>query len=128
MLCGEGDFDQVSSAGPSVLCHAVFLPRHVCDEIDKKCHQFVWGETDGVKKMHLINWKRVCSPKQWGGLGLCTVRNINLVSMMKVGWNLISNKDDMWVEVIRSKYKCGRSPIPIINYGMLGSNFWHGIC
>lgn len=78
--------------------------------------------------MHLINWKRVCTPKQWGGLGLRTMRDMNQVSMMKEGWNLISNKDYMWVEVIKSNYICGRSPIPRINTDMPGSNFWRGIC
>lgn len=87
-----------------------------------------WGETDGAMKMHLINWKRVCTPKQWGGLGLRTMRDMNQVSMMKEGWNLISNKDYMWVEVIKSNYICGRSPIPRINTDMPGSNFWRGIC
>lgn len=51
--------------------------------------------------------EEILHPKQWGGLGLRATRDLNQASTMKAGWNLISSKDDMWADVIRTKYKCG---------------------
>lgn len=39
---------------------------------------------------------------------------------MKVGWNLMAKKDDLWVKIIRAKYKCGDDLIPKINGEELG--------
>ena len=40
---------------------------------------------------------------------------------------LIKKKDDLWVKVIRNKYKCGSNLIPIIDRTRSGSNTWNGI-
>lgn len=107
---------------------STYLPRHICDAIDKKCRSFVWGEVDGSKWMHMVNWRRICSTKLWGGLGLRMTRDMNQAAMMKAGWNLISNRDEIRAEVIRTKYRCGRSLIPNIDPTKPGSNFWQGLC
>lgn len=74
--------------------------------------------------MHLVSWQRICTPKAWGGLGLRSTRNVNQASLMKAGWQLIHQREDMWVKVIRMKYKCGRDIFPKIQYSLPGSNFW----
>lgn len=104
------------------------LLRHICDEIDKKCHKFVWGEAQGERGVHLVNWQRLCTPKSWGGLGLRSARDINRASLMKASWQLIDRRDDMWVNVIRSKYRGRGDPIPKVHLNAQGSNFWRGIC
>lgn len=81
---------------------------------------------DGIQSI-----RTVLAPLRSGGggrTGLRTARNINHVSLMKAGWHMISRRDDMWVEVIRSKYRCGHGSIPKINTSLSGSNFWRGIC
>lgn len=47
---------------------------------------------------------------------------------MMAGWLLIDHRQDMWVNVIRSKYHCGRDFIPTIIPSISGSNFWRGVC
>lgn len=78
--------------------------------------------------MHLVKWENLCRPKSWGGLGLRSARHINKVFMLKAGWQLISRKEDLWVQVVRSKYRCGNEIVPRMQVNKPGSNLWRGLC
>lgn len=67
-------------------------------------------------------------PKDWGGLGLRTARNINQASMMKAVWDFSVSNEDLWVKVVRSKYRCGRVDTPSMFPSKAGSNLWRGLC
>jgi len=56
------------------------------------------------------------------------VQSMNQVSLMKVESQICNRKDDLWVRIIRAKYKCGSSVIPWISQDRIGSNFWRGMC
>lgn len=88
----------------------------------------MWGHTNEERKIHPVNWQNLCTPKDWGGLGLRAARTINQTSLMKAGWHLINAREDLWVRTIKSKYKCGGDLIPRINRERKGSNFWTGVC
>lgn len=118
----------VLQALPSYVMQSACLPRALCDEIDRKCRNFIWGDSESQRHIHLASWSSICIPKKNGGLGLRTARDINTTFMMKAGWSLCSRKSDMWVKIIRSKYKCGTELVPRINTSRQGSNLWRGIC
>lgn len=118
----------VIQAMPSYVMQSTSLPRGLCDEIDRKCRDFIWGDTKNQRHMHLASWSSICVPKKFGGLSLRSARDMNTSFMMKVGWNLCARKNDMWVKIIRSKYKCGEDLVPMINTRRQGSNLWRGIC
>lgn len=80
---------------PSYVMQAAYVPRFICDEIDKKCRSFVWGDTADKKRVHLVNWKRLCSLKDWGGLGLRSARAINQTALMKASWHLIKGREEL---------------------------------
>ena len=61
-------------------------------------------------------WDSVCKPKSKGGLGLRKMKVQNKAYMMKLGWKLMNRRDDLWVKVIRSKYKCGNDLVPVIDH------------
>lgn len=103
------------------------LPKQVCEELDKKCRNFIWGSSQDHRKVHLVSWKEVCKPKLDGGLGMRQSTLLNTANMMKVGWNIMNKKDDLWVRVIRSKYGCGDDIIPKVNKMVGGSNLWNGV-
>lgn len=107
---------------------SAFIPRRLCDEIDKSCRRFFWGETENVRHMHSVSWSNICQPKELGGLSLRTARNINHASLVKAAWDLTTKQEDLWVEVVRSKYKCGKDVLPIIDNDRAGSNLWRGVC
>ncbi|MBA0841108.1 hypothetical protein Goarm_003622 [Gossypium armourianum] len=82
----------------------MMIPRKIIDEIKILVKQFIWGSSDNRKKMSLVGWDSICQPKRCGGLGLRRLRNQNLSFLLKLGFNIMSNKDALWVHVLRSKY------------------------
>ena len=104
------------------------LPNKVCDKIDSICRSFLWGSTTATQKLHLVSWSNVCQPKSAGGLGLRPARVVNSTFLSKLGWGLIHKRDELWVQVLRSKYKCGTDLIPQVQRHANCSNLWKGIC
>ncbi|CAN1133103.1 Putative ribonuclease H protein At1g65750 [Linum perenne] len=74
------------------------LPNYICEEIDRKILSFIWGSTDGVRKIHNINWDTVCSPKSMGGLGLRSAKELNQVFLIKLVWGVLARPEDLWAK------------------------------
>lgn len=113
---------------PSYVMQTVFLPMHVCDEIDRICRRFVWGDEDNHRKVHTVPWNEVCMPKNSGGLRLKSMRDMNRAFMMKAGWRLCVRRKALWAKVVRSKYNSGSDEKLQVDTDKKGSNFWRGIC
>lgn len=67
------------------------LPAAFCDEFDRICRSFIWGESDGAKKIHLVTWDELCKPKECKGLGLTSTKEKNVVVLGKLGWRLFTD-------------------------------------
>ncbi|CAA0833833.1 Unknown protein [Striga hermonthica] len=67
--------------------------------------KFIWGSSQSVRKVHLVNWSSLCTPKEKGGLGLKNQRRMNMALLMKLGWGLLSKLEALWVRVLCAKYK-----------------------
>lgn len=48
-------------------------------------------------------------------MGFRSLRLVSTSYMMKVDWSLRTKRDDLWVRIMRSKYKCGEDLLPIID-------------
>ncbi|XP_052477448.1 uncharacterized mitochondrial protein AtMg00310-like [Gossypium raimondii] len=83
----------------------MIVPKGVCDEIERIVRKFVWGVHNGSSKTALVSWDSVCQPKSHGGLGLRQLKDHNISFLMKVGFNIISNTNALWIQVLRSKYR-----------------------
>ncbi|CAN1745014.1 Protein DETOXIFICATION 42 [Linum perenne] len=94
----------VLNAIPSFVMQTAFLPVHVCEAIDKKVRDFIWGSVQGGRKIHNINWETVCKPKSLGGMGLRSARDLNRAFLMKIVWGLVSRPTELWAKVLISKY------------------------
>ena len=117
----------VLAAMPSYVMQSTSLPIAVCQDIDKACRNFLWGDTTESHRIHLLEWKKVCQPIQHGGLGLRQSSIVNKAFMMKVGWDLIMDREALWARVIRSKYKCGNDILPCVQRRQVSSNLWRGV-
>ncbi|CAN1766327.1 Putative ribonuclease H protein At1g65750 [Linum perenne] len=89
---------------PSFVMQTAFLPVYLCDQIDRKIRNFIWGSTEGTRKIHNVNWQTVCKPKCLGGLGLRSARDLNRAFLMKIVWGLLSKPTDLWAQVLLTKY------------------------
>ncbi|XP_028094336.1 uncharacterized protein LOC114294405 [Camellia sinensis] len=75
----------VSSSIPSYIMQISKLPQSICKQIDKLNRNFLWGDLERRKKVHLVNWKQVCKVKQEGALGLRRAEDQNLALLTKLG-------------------------------------------
>ncbi|CAI8594931.1 unnamed protein product [Vicia faba] len=48
-----------------------------------------WGEVKGVSKISWVNWVDECKLKKLGGLGVCSLRLVNLTFLGKWRWSLL---------------------------------------
>ena len=52
----------------------------------------------------MINWLLVCSHKNQGGLGVCTLRDFNLALLAKWWWKFFHDTHALWVALISYNY------------------------
>ncbi|XP_016168765.1 uncharacterized protein LOC107611342 [Arachis ipaensis] len=118
----------VLSSMPLYNMQYAVLSSTTCNTIDCICRNFLWGNTEQTKKIHLLSWKRVCEPKSCGGLGIRHASQMNQAFMMKAGWGLIERKEALWARILRSKYGSGTNIMPKVERRRNSSNLWKGIC
>ncbi|KAG7615876.1 Ribonuclease H domain [Arabidopsis thaliana x Arabidopsis arenosa] len=85
----------------------ITMPKALLDDLDKVARSFLWGSTSEKRKQHLISWKRVCTPKQEGGLGIKRAQDMNKALLAKLGWRLLTDHQSLWARILRRKYKVG---------------------
>ncbi|CAN1140688.1 Putative ribonuclease H protein At1g65750, partial [Linum perenne] len=104
-----------------------YLPLSLYDKIDRKVCNFIWVSTNGVRKIHNVNWETVCKPKVLGGLGLRSARELNLAFLMKVAWNIITKPEEFWVKTLVSKYLIKNGVGFILRSNSGYSSLWRGV-
>lgn len=62
------------------------------------------GRTRRVQKMHAVSWKKLCGPKDHGGMGIKSLKPMNEAIMIKMLWKISKNPNDLWVQVLLGKY------------------------
>ena len=112
---------------PNYVMQTMKLPANACSKIDKLCRNFVWGSSETRKKIHLVSWKKLCSPKKDGGLSFRKAKDFNLACMMKLAWGIVSKLEALSVKVLRSKYGCSNDMLPVFRNRTRASNAWRGI-
>lgn len=58
----------------------------------------------GEGGVHLIDWDTLCKPKELGGAGLKSARDMNCALMVKLAWKLLNQSGQAWRKVLSSKY------------------------
>jgi hypothetical protein len=64
----------------------------------------LWDSPGRDHKLHLVNWKTVCSPIARGGLGFRNLILFNNALLGKWLWRFGNEQDSLWRQVIVSKY------------------------
>ncbi|CAN1351644.1 Putative ribonuclease H protein At1g65750 [Linum perenne] len=89
---------------PTYTMQTTLLPNEICENIDKKIRSFIWGSINGERKLHLLKWEKICQPKDRGGLGIRSAKELNHAFLMKLIWGMLKNPEALWVRVLRTKY------------------------
>jgi hypothetical protein len=56
---------------------------------------FWWGSTTDHKKIHWVNWRKMCTHKKLGGMGFRNLRAFNEAFLAKQGWRLITDPSSL---------------------------------
>ncbi|XP_023879643.1 uncharacterized mitochondrial protein AtMg00310-like [Quercus suber] len=66
--------------------------------------QFWWGQANKERKLAWLSWKKLCMPKDRGGLGFRDLKLFNIALLAKQGWRLQTNTSSLFCRVFRAKY------------------------
>ncbi|KAF7822209.1 ribonuclease H [Senna tora] len=103
------------------------LPKSVINQIEKMERAFLWGSTSEKKRCHQIGWDKVCTLKSSGGLGILSLRDMNVAFFYKLAWQLITRKDSLWVNFIKGRYGVSENFIFESRSKPTDSSFWKDI-
>ena len=73
----------VSQAIPTYSMSLFKLPKTLCDNINSSLAKYWWSQNKDEKKIHWINWKRLCTHKKKGGMGFRDLHAFNLAMLTK---------------------------------------------
>ena len=59
------------------------LPKTLCDNINSSLTKYWWGQNKDERKIHWINWRRLCTHKKKGGMGFQDLHAFNLAMLAK---------------------------------------------
>lgn len=89
---------------PVYTMQALALPVGTCKDIHRICRNFLWGDSERKKKIHLVNWTEVCTRREKGGLGIHKATDFNTALLVKLAWQVLDCPEKLWVKVISEKY------------------------
>lgn len=79
--------------------------NYVYKEIERYWRNFLWEGSLKDSSPHLINWDICTTLKDYGGLGIRTIKDSNLGMLSKWIWRYHMVQDVLWKSVIDAKYK-----------------------
>ncbi|GFS38391.1 hypothetical protein Acr_00g0057220 [Actinidia rufa] len=105
------------------------MPITVAQELEKIQRQWLWGDSERKKKLHLLSWETVIRRKQAGGLEIRQFLAHNSALLAKWWWRFGFEKYALWYKVIAAKYgySCDQWLPSLPNTGSL-SPLWSTIC
>ncbi|KAF7839228.1 ribonuclease H [Senna tora] len=71
------------------------LPKSVINQVEKLERAFLWGSSPEKKHCHHIGWNKICTPKALGGLGILSLREMNMAFFYKLAWQLLTKEDNL---------------------------------
>ena len=59
------------------------LPKTLCDNINSNLAKYLWGQNRDERKIHWIDWTRLCTHKKKGRMGFQNLHAFNLAMLAK---------------------------------------------
>lgn len=100
-----------------------FFPIVTINELDRICNNFLWGESEGKNRLHLVSKEASFLPKSLGGLRIRNHRSLNTCLMAKLAWKLSQGPGNLAKACIESKYIRARGTTKFAR----GSQVWQSL-
>ena len=80
------------------------IPISLCNDLNAILAKYWWGQTKDEKKIHWINYKKLCCPKNKGGMGFYDIHAFNLAMLAKQEWRLVHHTQSLFYKVYMARY------------------------
>lgn len=116
----------VAQAIPTFTMSCFSLPKSFCKDVDALVANFWWGQSKEGNKIHWANWKKMCMPKEKGGMGFRDLYSFNQAMLAKEGWRFLQDQHSLVYRVYKAKYfpKCS---LMEANLGTNPSFIWRSL-
>ncbi|GAB2280059.1 hypothetical protein Dimus_039392 [Dionaea muscipula] len=78
------------------------MPMGVAREVEMLQTNFLWGGSITKKKIHLVKWEKLTYPKNKGGLGIRSIKGVNICLLFRWFWKFSTEKTTIWGSVVRA--------------------------
>ncbi|KAI3788052.1 hypothetical protein L2E82_00677 [Cichorium intybus] len=95
---------------PTYFLSLFAAPTGVIKELEKIQRQFIWRGLRDTPGINWISWEKLTAPKHVGGMGLGSLRTMNLSLLVKWLWKLKSDPSSLWARVIVGLHKLSNVP------------------
>lgn len=92
----------MAQAIPTYFMSIFKILRRVCEGINLVLAKNWWEQTWSEKKIHWINWNRLCTPKNKGGIGFRDIHAFNLAMLAKQAWCLVTGSHSLFFRVYKA--------------------------
>jgi len=79
-------------------------PSDIISSIESLLNNFFLRGSEDRTKITWINWKTVCSKKEFGGLGVRRLKEFNVALLGKWYWRLLVDREGLWYHVSVARY------------------------
>jgi len=94
----------VAQAIPTYLMSIFKLPISIYDNINSLLAKYWWGQNHNERKIHWINWKKLCTTKKKRGMGFRDLYAFNLAMLAKQAWQLVQDNRSLFYKVYKACY------------------------
>ncbi|KAL4558591.1 hypothetical protein LXL04_036792 [Taraxacum kok-saghyz] len=86
-------------------------PCSVIDMLERSRKRFLWGGCENKKPICWVAWKVALAEKDRGGLGIGSLKALNLALIVKWIWRMNRETKAMWRRVIAGIHNIDRKPV-----------------
>lgn len=95
---------------PTFYFSLFIAPAGILKALEKIRRRFLWGGSEDSRKINWVSWGKVTAPKENGGLGLGSLKALNLSLIMKWWWRLRVENTCLWSKVIEGIHNLKNKP------------------
>ncbi|XP_019188791.1 PREDICTED: uncharacterized protein LOC109183030 [Ipomoea nil] len=75
----------IAQAMPTYTMSIFLLPKSLCISLERLMNRYWWGQSGSDSSIHWLAWDRMCTPKNFGGMGFKRLHEFNLALLGKQG-------------------------------------------